>query len=120
MKIAIKNSVLVILLASSGIVLAGEPMQGMSQANMNNMKPSASTLQGHKAEGVVNRIDMQKGTVNLTHGPVKSLGWQGMTMDFKVTDAAILSGIKPGQKVAFEIVKEGPGKFFVNKIAPLK
>jgi Cu(I)/Ag(I) efflux system membrane fusion protein len=56
----------------------------------------------------------------MTHGPVSSLGWPGMTMDFAVKDKSILKGLKVGQKVQFEIVQEGPGQFYVSRITPLK
>lgn len=75
---------------------------------------------GHQATGVVNRVDVPNRKINLTHGPIKSLGWMGMTMDFQVRDAALLNGIAPGQKVTFEVVNEGPGKYFVTRIAPQK
>lgn len=120
MKNAISRSLLLVLLASSGAVLAGEHQAGMNHAAMQGMEHPASAVQAHKAEGVVNKIDLEHGKINLTHGPVKSLGWAGMTMDFKVKDNAILKDIKPGQKVAFEVVKEGEGQFYVARIVPLK
>lgn len=72
------------------------------------------------AQSVMNKIDLQHKKINLTHGPIKSLGWPSMTMDFAVRDAAILQGITMGQKVAFEVVKESQGKYFVTRIAPQK
>jgi Cu(I)/Ag(I) efflux system protein CusF len=111
MKNVISGSLLVILLAASGIAMAGD-MQGMSH--------DSSAMQGHHAEGVLNSIDLANNKINLSHGPVKSLGWPGMTMNFSIKDASILKGIHPGQKVAFVIVKEAPKKFYVSKITALK
>lgn len=119
MKNAISGSLLVILLAASGIALAGD-MLGMNHADMQKMGHDSSAMQGHQAEGVLNSIDLQHSKINLTHGPVKSLGWPGMTMNFSFKDASILKGIQPDQKVAFEIVKEAPKKFYVSKITALK
>ena len=82
-------------------------MQGMNHADMHNMKQNPSAA--HRAEGVVNSIDLPHGKINLTHGPIESLKWPGMTMDFAVKDKAILKGIKPAQKVGFEVLQEGPG-----------
>jgi len=118
MKNIISNSLLLVLLAGSGAVLAGEHQAGMNHAAMQGMQHTDSAM--HHAEGTVNKIDLEHNKINLTHGPVKSLGWPGMTMDFKVKDNAILKGIKPGQKVAFEVVKEGPKQFFIARIVPLK
>jgi len=120
MKNAISNSLLLVLLAGSGAILAGEQQTGMNHAAMQGMEHAASAAQAHKGEGRVNKIDLEHSKINLTHGPVKSLGWPGMTMDFKVKDNAILKGIKPGQKVKFEVVKEGEGQFYIARIVSLK
>jgi len=111
------NSLLVVLLAGSGAVIAAEH-GGMDHSAMKASKKSTAQL--HPGQGKVNHVDMAGGKVNLTHGPIESLGWPGMTMDFKVKDKAILEGIKPGQQVEFDVVKEGPGKFFITRIAPSK
>ena len=65
--------------------------------------------QGHQATGVVKRIDTAKGVVALAHGPIKSLNWPGMTMDFSVRDPKLLKGIKPEKKVTFELIEEKGG-----------
>lgn len=104
----------VFLLAASAAVQAEEHSQHMPQSDMH------ANTQGHMGEGVVNKIDLQHNKVNMTHGPIPSLKWPGMTMDFKVKDTAILKGIKPGQKVTFEVVNEGPRKYFVTRITPQK
>lgn len=118
MKYTIPGSLLLVLLASSGAVLANEHGNGMNHAAMQGMQHTAPQV--NQAEGVANSIDLQRGTINLTHGPVETLGWSGMTMDFAVKDKAILKGINPGQKVEFDVVKEGTGQFYVNRITPLK
>lgn len=101
-----------------GVANAAESEHTMVHAMKHEANDSASNI--HMGKGVVNKIDLQHGKVNLTHGPIKSLGWPGMTMDFKVKDVALLKRAKPGQKVNFEVVKEGPGEFFITRITPLK
>ena len=71
--------------------------------------------QSHQATGVVKRIDTAKGVVALQHGPIKSLNWPGMTMDFSVRDPKLLTAIKPEQKVTFEIVEE-KGRYIITGI----
>jgi Cu/Ag efflux protein CusF len=112
MKNAIPGALLLILMA--GPVMA-DP-QATNHAAMQGM----NRTQINKAVGIANSVDLQQGSINLTHGPVETLGWPGMTMDFNVKDKTILQGIHPGQKVAFEIVKEGPGKFYISHIKPFK
>jgi Cu(I)/Ag(I) efflux system protein CusF len=53
--------------------------------------------------GVVKKVDAKAGTVTIDHGPIKALNWGAMTMPFKVSDASLLSGVKVGSKVSFEL-----------------
>ncbi|OGA37343.1 MAG: efflux transporter periplasmic adaptor subunit [Betaproteobacteria bacterium RIFCSPLOWO2_12_FULL_62_13b] len=72
----------------------------------------------HNAQGIVRAVDPQTGKVNIEHGPIASLKWPAMTMDFQVKDQTLLKGVTPGQAVQFELVQEGPGQFVVTRIAP--
>ncbi|MCW5659972.1 MAG: efflux RND transporter periplasmic adaptor subunit [Burkholderiaceae bacterium] len=78
----------------------------------------ASDSVAHAANGTVDGVDLKAGTVSLNHGAVASLKWPAMTMDFKVANSALLSGLKPGQTVAFEFVERQPGDYVVTSIAP--
>jgi Cu(I)/Ag(I) efflux system periplasmic protein CusF len=53
--------------------------------------------------GVVKKVDAKAGTVTIDHGPIKALNWGAMTMPFKVSDASLLSGLKVGAKVSFQL-----------------
>jgi Cu/Ag efflux protein CusF len=118
MKHIISTGLLFAVLVNSGIAMSAEPGKAMNHSEIPGMGTMAANA--HKAHGVVNTIDIQHNTINLTHGPIKSLGWSGMTMDFSVKDAAIMKHVKAGQKVDFEVVNEGPGKYFVTRITPAK
>ncbi|MBI2959721.1 MAG: copper-binding protein [Betaproteobacteria bacterium] len=61
------------------------------------------------------RVDTALGVVSLKHEAIKSLKWPGMTMDFSVRDPKLLKGIKPEQKVTFELVEE-KGRYVVTRI----
>ena len=56
--------------------------------------------------------------MTLAHGPIESLKWPAMTMDFRVREAALLQSFKPGQKVIFEIAEESDGEFVIVRIQP--
>ncbi len=58
---------------------------------------------GHIGTAKVNAIDMQKGKIDLNHGPIPSLKWPAMVMGFSVEDKAQLQGIKPGDEIEFEM-----------------
>lgn len=77
------------------------------------------TAVGHKADGTVEAFDMKAGLLTLNHGPVASLKWPGMTMEFLVATPALLSGLKPGLSVSFEFVERKPGEWVVTAIKPL-
>jgi Cu(I)/Ag(I) efflux system membrane fusion protein len=91
--------------APSGTALAGS-----------TVAPSAPASIGHKAEGTVDGIDPKTGTVSLNHGPVTTLKWPAMTMEFKAANMGLLEGLKPGQAVAFEFVERQPGEYVVTSI----
>jgi Cu/Ag efflux protein CusF len=53
--------------------------------------------------GEVVKLAPEKAQVTLKHGPIKSLGMDGMTMPYKVTKEALLKGFKPGDIVRFSV-----------------
>ena len=80
----------------------------------------AAESQVHQGQGTVNRVNATAGKVNLTHGPIPSLKWPGMTMDFAVKDKQALGNIKPGQKVEFKVAEQSKGQYVITEIAPAK
>ena len=77
---------------------------------------AAPTTVGYKSEGSVESIDSKAGTLNLNHSPVPALKWPAMTMEYKVANAALLTGLKPGQTVRFEFVERKGGEYVVTAI----
>ena len=54
--------------------------------------------------------------LSLNHGPVATLKWPAMTMEFKAANTALLQGLRPGQAVNFEFVERQPGEYVVTAI----
>ncbi len=77
---------------------------------------TAASAVGNQADGTVDGLDLKAGTLTLNHGPVASLKWPAMTMEFKAANAGLLNGLKPGQAVHFEFVERQPGEFVVTSI----
>jgi Cu(I)/Ag(I) efflux system membrane fusion protein len=73
----------------------------------------------HRGEGSIEAMDWVGSTVTLSHGPIASLGWPEMTMDFHISDPASLRTLKPGQKVGFEIVEKQPGEYAIVHVHPI-
>ena len=81
--------------------------------------PTAATAPvTHRGEGTVEAVDPANASVTLAHGPIASLKWPAMSMDFKVKDAALLRTLKPGQKIAFETVAGAPGEYIIVRVQP--
>lgn len=66
--------------------------------------------------GKVNKVDAAGHIVNLTHGPIASLNWPGMTMDFAVDAAVDLTAVKPGDSVTFTVIKGGKGFYVIDSL----
>jgi Cu(I)/Ag(I) efflux system membrane fusion protein len=80
---------------------------------------SAAKTVGHQASGTVVGVDLKDGTVSLNHGPIASLNWPAMTMEFKTANAALLQNLKPGAKVSVEFIERQPGDWVITSVKPL-
>jgi Cu(I)/Ag(I) efflux system protein CusF len=84
-------------------VLTFSVVQAAVAADMSGMASSpAPTTKTGKGEGVITAIDLKADTVTIQHGPISAVGWPAMTMTFKATPAALLKGLKVGQKIGFD------------------
>lgn len=84
----------------------------------------AGSVEGAKAniemtEGEVNTVDKQAGKIVIRHGPIANLAMPGMTMAFRVKEAAILDQVKPGDKIRFEVGKI-KGAYTVLRVEPAR
>ncbi len=73
---------------------------------------------GHRADGTVEEVDAKAGSVSLAHGPVASLKWPAMTMEFKLANTSLLNKLKPGAKVSVEFVERQPGEWVITSVKP--
>lgn len=70
----------------------------------------------HEVSGVVKAVKTDVKRLTISHGPIKSLGMDGMTMDFAVYDPAMLDEVKPGHKVSFMMEVDKKGNFIIMDI----
>lgn len=103
-----------------GLLLSGAAMPALAGQTMAGMEMQEKTAQaGHQGTGKVVSVDKAKLTVKLAHEAIKSLGWSGMTMDFKVANAALLDNLKAGDAVTFELGKgDKKGQWQITRITP--
>ncbi|MFT7773975.1 efflux RND transporter periplasmic adaptor subunit [Roseateles sp.] len=72
----------------------------LPQASASAVQPEVYSTQG--------RIDaLGRSELTLSHEAVPALRWPAMTMDFKLADAGLAAGLKPGQAVSFSFSKQG-------------
>ena len=88
-----------------------------STASAAQATPAAASA-GHQAQGKVVDMDAKAQTLTISHGPVATLKWPAMTMDFAVANGALLKGLKPDAPIAFEFVERGKGEWVITKITP--
>ncbi len=96
-------------------VLIAAPVAGYAQSDsMKGMdvKEKAATgksapAKPHKAAGTVTNVDTASSKVTIAHGPVETLKWPAMTMNFIVKDKALLGKLSSGKKIEFEFVQQG-------------
>ena len=109
MKHSMTFALVVALAVAAGTAVAQQStgdMKGMDMP-MKDMPMGAAQGQVHHASGTVKKIDATKGAVTFAHGPVESLDWPSMTMDFRLKDKALLDKLAVGKQVEFEFVKKG-------------
>jgi membrane fusion protein, copper/silver efflux system len=75
---------------------------------------------GHVGKAKVNAVDTGTGKIDLSHGPIPSMQWPGMTMGFRVEDKTLLQGLKPGDQINFEMRGEPDkdGNYTITRIQP--
>ena len=102
-------AVLAAVVLSVGFVPASlAQSSGMDAGHdMKSTNTQKSQAQTHKASGTVTKIDQPSSKVTIAHGPVQSLKWPAMTMNFVVKDKALLGKLSSGKKVEFEFVQQG-------------
>jgi RND family efflux transporter MFP subunit len=103
--------------AESNLKAAVSGFQAASPSGTSQPPGKAASV-GHRADGTVEQFDAKSGNIKVTHGPVPSLKWPAMTMDFVLANPSLGTNLKPGTAVAFEFVERKPGEYVITTIAP--
>ncbi len=106
--------ILLALLALTAIPAVAE------DANFIMPMDGRAPAESYQGQGMINSVDAKAGKVNLSHGPIPSLGWKAMTMSFEVQDKTLLANLKKGQKVAFTLVEARKGQYSISEIKVVK
>jgi membrane fusion protein, copper/silver efflux system len=109
-----------VVVSSQFLIDSEASLKGVEARLNNEPAPAAAAAAAaprHQGEAKIEAID--KDTVTLSHGPIPSLKWGPMTMDFKLPPPNQLPrNLAPGDRVAFEFFmgKEGPPQ--ITHISP--
>lgn len=120
-----KTEVLDGLQAGQKVVVSGQFLLD-SEASLKGLTPtvpgtSASSdsqmeTELHHGAGVVEEIGKQ--SITLSHGPIASLKWGAMTMDFQAPTQGLSKEIKVGQRVDFDFKVTPSGDYQLVRIVP--
>ncbi len=75
-------------------------MPGMGEAKQSSVKTGTGT-------GTVTALNTSARKVTLEHGPIPSIPWPAMKMEFPVSPSVDLSKVKTGDKVEFTLSGSG-------------
>jgi len=94
------------VVVSSQFLIDSEASLKGVEARLNNAPPPASA-ERHTGEAKVESVG--RDAITLSHGPIPSLKWGPMTMDFKPPKAGAPRGVAAGDKVDFEFFMDAEG-----------
>ena len=90
----------------------------MSDARGNAaQRPAAENTVVEGIAGVVKFLTPRGESVNLQHEAVPALGWPAMTMDLPLAEGVLTEGLKPGDKVTFDLGKHNDD-YLITAIRP--
>ena len=78
--------------------------------------PSTANEPTHHGEGRVEKVGTD--SITLSHGPIPTLQWGAMTMEFKLPKEGAPAGVREGATVGFDFKPDGKGHFQIIAIAP--
>jgi len=103
------NTIAVFGLSLFTLTAHAEQANGANGMNMANMKMDPAEMKSSGAmgvnEGEVKFIDQARKRITIKHGPIKSktVEMTPMTMSFPVQNAPLLSSVKVGDKIKFNM-----------------
>ena len=107
------------VVVSSQFLIDSEASLKGVEARLNDApKPTAAnTAPRHEGEA---RIEvLGKDGITLAHGPIPSLKWGAMTMDFKLPASGKPRNLEPGDKVSFEFYMDAEGLPQITRISAM-
>jgi Cu(I)/Ag(I) efflux system membrane fusion protein len=108
-----------VVVSSQFLIDSEASLKGVeARLNVEPKPAAANTAQRHEGQAKVEAI--ARDTMTLSHGPIASLKWPAMTMDFKLPKAGAPRGVAVGDQVDFEFTMnaEGPPQLTAVTLLP--
>lgn len=107
------------VVVSSQFLIDSEASLRGVEARLNDTPPSndAKSVAKHAGEATLEAIT--RDSVTLSHGPIASLQWGPMTMDFKLPHSGLPRNVERGDRVSFEFYLDTDGTPRLTAITPL-
>lgn len=107
------------VVVSSQFLIDSEASLRGVEARLDDTPPAndAKPAPKHAGEATLEAID--RDSVTLSHGPIASLQWGAMTMDFKLPPSGLPRNVQRGDRVSFEFYVETDGTPRLTAITPL-
>ena len=115
LKLAVAGGLFTLL---SGILPALAQDAGAHKGHDMSMMKSAGATGTIPVNAVINKIDTDKSSINVTHDPIPALKWPTMTMDMTVTKRVDLSKLKPGSSVILSLKQGRDKQYRVIEVKP--
>ena len=108
------------VVVSSQFLIDSEASLKGVEARLNEVPQAAAATTATRHEGEARVEALGKDEITLSHGPIASLKWGAMTMDFKQPPSAQLpSNLKAGDRVSFEFYMGEDGLPQLTRLMPL-
>lgn len=106
------------VVVSSQFLIDSEASLKGVEARLNDPAKAAAATAAprHQGEATVNAV--ARDAVTLTHGPIASMKWSAMTMDFKPPETGLPRNVQAGDKVTFEFFMDAEGLPRLTGISP--
>jgi Cu(I)/Ag(I) efflux system membrane fusion protein len=93
-------------------------MMGPAQATGQAAPKAPAASATHRATGRIEKISPD--ALTLSHGPVASLEWPAMTMDFAKPSPGTFADVRVGQEVEFTFHESPQGGYVLDQVQPAK
>jgi len=105
------------VVVSGQFLIDSEASLRATAGRMEDTPRPGSTVVEHEGQGRVEALG--KDGVTLSHGPIPSIKWGAMTMDFAAPAAGLPQGLKAGQQVKFRFTVNKDGAPLLTGIEPI-